>query len=78
MAYDTSNVDRHVGAQIEARRSGMRLSRSDLSHMLDYSELEIAAWESGRLRVSASKLFQIARVLKVPVSYFFEPYLQDH
>ena len=56
----------------------MRLSRSDLSHMLDYSELEIAAWESGRLRVSASKLFQIARVLKVPVSYFFEPYLQDH
>jgi len=75
--HDQTLVDKHVGAQIEARRSDIRLSRSELGHMLDYSEAEIAAWESGRMRISASKLFQLAKVLRVPVAYFFEPYLQD-
>jgi len=52
--HDQTLVDKHVGAQIEARRSDIRLSRSELGHMLDYSEAEIAAWESGRMRISES------------------------
>lgn len=76
MAYDQSPIDRHVGYQIESRRKALQISRADLGHMLDLSEIEIAAWEAGRTRVSASKLFEVSRVLKVPVAYFFEAYIK--
>ncbi len=76
MSFDTNHdqpsVDRYVGGQIARKRKAMRLSQSDMAHMLNSSVAEIAQWEAGLKRVSASRLFEIARIFHVAVSYFFE------
>ena len=65
-------VDTHVGSRIRVRRRVAGLSQEDLARALELTFQQIQKYERGSNRVSASKLFGIAGVLQVPVSYFFE------
>lgn len=65
-------VDRHVGQRIRARRKMIGLSQSNLAEALNLTFQQIQKYERGANRVSASKLYETARCLGVPVSYFFE------
>lgn len=65
-------VDRHVGQRIRARRKMIGLSQSTLAEALNLTFQQIQKYERGANRVSASKLYETARCLGVPVSYFFE------
>ena len=67
-----SPVDIHVGSRIRVRRRVAGLTQDDLARALDLTFQQIQKYERGSNRVSASKLFGIAAVLQVPVSYFFE------
>lgn len=65
-------IDAHVGARIRVLRRGRGVSQSDLGAWLGVSTSQVQKYECGTDRVSASRLFQIARIFKVPVGSFFE------
>ena len=68
----TQDVDRHVGARVRERRIMMGLTQQQLADLLGVTYQQAHKYERGINRVSAGRLFEIARVLSVPVNYFFE------
>jgi transcriptional regulator with XRE-family HTH domain len=65
-------ADRHVGARIRERRVMMGLSQQQLARMIGVTYQQAHKYERGLNRISAGRLFEIAQVLGVPVSWFFE------
>lgn len=65
-------IDRHVGSRIRMRRMLSSVSQEKLGEALGLTFQQIQKYEKGANRVSASRLQQIAKVLEVPVSFFFE------
>lgn len=65
-------VDVHVGRRIRLRRSLMEMSQSDLGKELGLTFQQVQKYERGDNRVSASRLYDIARVLDVTISFFFD------
>jgi transcriptional regulator with XRE-family HTH domain len=77
MAFDdkTPNpADLHVGGRVRMRRKFLGISQSELAEQIKLTFQQVQKYERGSNRISASKLFEISRVLKVPVAYFFEGY----
>ncbi len=64
-------VDIHVGQVIRRRRRQLGFHQSVLADAVDVTPQQIQKYETAQSRISASALFEIARVLKVPVAYFF-------
>ena len=65
-------VDIHVGSRVRSRRAQVGMSQEKLGDHLGITFQQIQKYEKGVNRISASRLQHIARVLTVPVSYFFE------
>ena len=65
-------IDVHVGGRIRLRRRILGLSQKDLAVALSLTFQQVQKYERGSNRVSASKLYQIARTLQVAMTYFFE------
>ena len=65
-------VDVHVGAKVRIRRRFLGLSQTDLANAVGVTFQQVQKYERGLNRISASKLFEIAMALKVPLPYFFE------
>src|SRR5947209_911831 len=65
-------IDRHVGARVRMRRLMVGLSQSKLADALDVTFQQVQKYEKGANRIGASRLQQLARVLEVPPSFFFE------
>lgn len=67
-------VDEHVGNRLRKRRTFLGWSQEKLAAAVDVTFQQVQKYEKGMNRVSASRLFQFANVLDVPVSYFFEEF----
>lgn len=67
-----NNADRHVGLRIRERRIMLGLSQQQLAHMIGVTYQQAHKYERGLNRISAGRLYEIAFVLNVPVSWFFE------
>lgn len=65
-------VDLYVGARLRIRRKMMGLSQTQVADALGITFQQIQKYERGANRVSASKLYEIAKSLQAPVAYFFE------
>lgn len=65
-------VDIHVGARVRMRRRTAGLTQQALADALGLTFQQVQKYERGANRISASKLYEIARFLSSPVSYFFE------
>ena len=65
-------VDRHVGRRVCEKRISLGFNQSDLGRALGLTFQQIQKYEKGSNRISASKLWDIARFFKVDVAYFFE------
>jgi len=72
MAKRTTPVDKHVGTRLRTRRTLLGLSQTALADSLDLTFQQVQKYEKGSNRIGASRLYQIGRVLDVPVAYFFE------
>lgn len=68
----THLVDLHVGKRIRYRRWHLGLSQTELGNLVGVRFQQIQKYEIATNRVSASRLWDIAHALKVPVSFFFE------
>jgi transcriptional regulator with XRE-family HTH domain len=67
-----SPIDVHVGTRIRLRRTLMGLSQERLGEALGLTFQQVQKYERGVNRVGASRLFDLSRVLDVPISFFFD------
>jgi transcriptional regulator with XRE-family HTH domain len=65
-------IDLHVGGRIRMRRKLLGVSQERLADDLGLTFQQVQKYERGANRVSASKLYEIARSLKTSIAYFFE------
>jgi transcriptional regulator with XRE-family HTH domain len=67
-----SPTDRHVGARVRMRRMMLGMSQTKLGDAIGLTFQQVQKYERGTNRIGASRLQQIAHILQVPVSFFFE------
>ena len=72
MPKQTTDVDRLVGIRITALRKARGLSQTALGNAVGVTFQQVQKYEKGQNRVGAGRLREIARLLEVPVSAFFE------
>jgi transcriptional regulator with XRE-family HTH domain len=72
-----NDVDAHVGARLRQRRMLLGISQEQLAEMLGLTFQQVQKYERGTNRVSASRLFQLARSLDTPITWFFEDIESD-
>ena len=65
-------VDEYVGRRVRQRRGELGLSQGELGDALGITFQQIQKYENGTNRVSAGRLFNMARHLDVTLDYFFE------
>ena len=65
-------IDIHVGKRIRLRRLALNLSQETLAELLGITFQQIQKYENGGNRISASRLWDCACVLDVPVQFFFQ------
>jgi len=65
-------IDRHVGSRVRMQRMLAGISQEKLGDALGLTFQQVQKYEKGTNRISASRLQQIAKMLGVPVSFFFE------
>lgn len=67
-----NSVDVHVGSRVRLRRTMLGLSQEKLGEQLGITFQQVQKYEKGTNRIGASRLHQIATVLKSPVAFFYE------
>lgn len=65
-------VDIHVGARVRLRRTLLGLSQEKLGEAIGLTFQQVQKYERGANRIGSSRLFDLSRVLDVPVGFFFE------
>jgi len=71
-AGEYAYVDKHVGDRIRVRRKLLGMNQEKVGEGLGVTFQQVQKYENGANRVSASRLFQISKILNVPVPYFFD------
>src|SRR4029453_18724734 len=65
-------VDVYVGTRIRQRRTLLAMSQTKLGDAVGLTFQQIQKYEHGANRCASSRLYEFAKVLDVPVSYFFD------
>ncbi len=65
-------VDIHVGTRVRYRRMIIGMSQEKLGEKMNLTFQQIQKYEKGTNRIGASRLFQLSKILEVPIGYFFE------
>jgi transcriptional regulator with XRE-family HTH domain len=64
-------VDAHVGSRLRLRRKLLGLNQTKLGEAVNLTFQQIQKYERGTNRMGASRLYQFAAILDVPISFFF-------
>jgi len=67
-----SPIDVHVGGRVRLRRTLLGMSQERLGDALGLTFQQVQKYERGANRIGASRLFDIARALDVPIGFFFD------
>jgi transcriptional regulator with XRE-family HTH domain len=70
-------VDIHLGRRLRRRRRILGLTQQQLASACGVRFQQIQKYECAANRMSAARLWQLAEVLEVPVSYFYDGLSQD-
>jgi transcriptional regulator with XRE-family HTH domain len=65
-------IDAHVGSRVRLRRMLLGMSQERLGESMGLTFQQVQKYEKGVNRIGASRLFQISKILDVPVQFFFE------
>jgi transcriptional regulator with XRE-family HTH domain len=65
-------IDVHVGSRVRLRRTLLGMSQEKLGGALGLTFQQVQKYERGVNRIGASRLFDLARVLDVPIGFFFD------
>jgi transcriptional regulator with XRE-family HTH domain len=67
-------VDDHIAKRVRERRKAIRMTLQELASQLHVTFQQIQKYEAAANRIPASRLYEIAECLGVPINYFFEDY----
>ncbi len=70
-------VDIHVGSRLRQRRQLLGMSQEKLGDAIGLTFQQVQKYERGANRIGASRLYELSRVLDVPVGFFFEDISRD-
>jgi transcriptional regulator with XRE-family HTH domain len=70
--HRASPIDAHVGSRVRLRRTLLGMSQEKLGDALGLTFQQVQKYERGVNRIGASRLFDLARVLDVPIGFFFD------
>lgn len=65
-------VDAQVGSRVRLRRMLIGMSQERLGELLGLTFQQVQKYEKGVNRIGAGRLFDVARILGVPIDYFYE------
>src|SRR3712207_1313274 len=65
-------IDVRVGARLRLRRNMLGLSQEKLGEAIGLTFQQVQKYERGANRIGASRLYELSRVLDVPISFFFD------
>ena len=68
----STTADRQVAARLRELRVTRCLSRVQVAALIGVTSQQVARYESGSNRVSASMLWDIAQTLSTPIDFFFD------
>lgn len=66
------SINDHLGERIRQRRKHLRMSQTQLGEALGLTFQQVQKYEHGSNRISAARLLDMARVLKVPLAFFYD------
>ncbi|MBB4658002.1 helix-turn-helix domain-containing protein [Parvularcula dongshanensis] len=67
-------MDIHVGSRVRLRRMMQGLSQDRLGEELGLTFQQVQKYEKGINRIGAARLWEIGRILDVPVQFFYDDY----
>ena len=70
-ARKSDELDLVIGRRIRERRMLLAISQEDLAKKINLSFQQLQKYETGENRISATRLFRLAQVLEVPITWFF-------
>ena len=70
-------VDVHIGSRIRLRRKLIDMTQQELADKLGITFQQIQKYEKGNNRVGASRLYDMASVLDVPINFFYDDLSED-
>ena len=70
-------IDIHIGKRLRWRRRAVGMTQGELANRIGVRFQQIQKYECAANRMSAARLWQLAEVLEVPVSYFYEGLTRD-
>jgi transcriptional regulator with XRE-family HTH domain len=68
----SGRIDNHVGARIRERRIMLGLTQEQFAQMIGVTYQQAHKYEQGINRITAGRLFEIARAFDAPITYFYE------
>jgi transcriptional regulator with XRE-family HTH domain len=72
MKKSPNPTDKHVGSRVRMRRMMLGMSQEKLGDALGLTFQQVQKYEKGTNRIGASRLQHIARIVDIPVAFFFE------
>ena len=75
--WTEADVDDYVGGRIKERRVELGLSQTAVAVQLGLTFQQVQKYERGYNRVSASRLYDLSKILNVDIEYFFEGFRDD-
>lgn len=67
-----NEIDAHIGMRLRQRRWLLGLTQQQLGERVGIKFQQVQKYETGQNRISASRLWELARAVDVPIAYFFE------
>jgi transcriptional regulator with XRE-family HTH domain len=69
---DPSDIDRIVSERILARRNELKMSQPELAERVGVTFQQVQKYENGKNRISAGRLYEVAKALGVTIQFFYE------
>jgi len=70
-------VDIHVGTRVRLRRTLLGMTQTGLGDAIGLTFQQVQKYERGVNRIGSSRLYDLARVLDVPINFFFDEMPKD-
>jgi transcriptional regulator with XRE-family HTH domain len=67
-----STFDAHIGRQVRAKRLQLGIPQTKVAKVLGVAFQQVQKYENAKNRISAGRLWQLAKLFNVPVDYFFD------
>jgi len=71
------SIENYIGQRLREKRQRLNWPLAELTKQLDVSFQQLQKYEKGQTKIPASTLYKLSQVLQVPISYFFDGFINE-